>query len=89
MASNRSRQEPGEKFQPITQDRLFSVARGVDRSTYGPTQTHRRMLEIANEQIGQINNDLKNSQTRLSELVHQLIESGAPWIEGEQLPADN
>jgi photosystem II stability/assembly factor-like uncharacterized protein len=88
LNGNRSKQQPGEKFRPIIQDRLFSVARGVDRSTYGPTATHRRMLEIANRQIDVIRSDLTDTQATLTELVQQLIDAGAPWIEGEPLPSD-
>ena len=86
LNGNRARQEPGEKFNPIINDRLFSVARGVDRSTYGPTKTHRRMLEIANAEIDDLRNQMTATQTKLSALVKELIAAGAPWIEGEELP---
>ncbi len=85
LNGNRSKQEPGEKFRPIINDRLFAVSRGVDRSTYGPTATHRRMLEIANEQIAVVHDQLTQAQTSLTSLVKDLIASGAPWLEGEPL----
>ena len=88
LNGDRSKQAVGEKFAPIIQDRLFSVLRGVDRSTYGPTATHRRMLEIANEEMAVILSDLSDTQATLSELVQQMIDAGAPWIEAEALPAD-
>ena len=85
LNGNRSKQEPGEKSRPIINDRLFSVGRGVDRSTYGPTTTHRRMLEIANEQIKDIHGKLVLAEANLTALVKDLIAKGAPWMEGEPL----
>ncbi len=89
LNGHRSKQEAGEKFPPIIQDRLFAVSRGVDRSTYGPTATHRRMLEIANQEIGTLREDLVAAQEKVSALVNDLIDAGAPWIEGEALPDAN
>jgi photosystem II stability/assembly factor-like uncharacterized protein len=86
LNGNRSKQEPGEKFNPIIGDRLFSVARGVDRSTYGPTLTHQRMLEIANTEIKQLHQEISAARIELSQLVAELVADGAPWIEGEKLP---
>ncbi len=86
LNGNRTKQQPGEKFKPIINDRLFAVSRGVDRSTYGPTATHRSMLEIANDEIATIHAELQASQANLSKLVKDLIKTGAPWIEGEALP---
>jgi hypothetical protein len=88
LNGDRSKQEPGEKFKPIINDRLSSVARGIDRSTYGPTATHRRMLEIATSEIDVIKVDLAVTLTKLAELSQKLMDAGAPWIEGQLLPSD-
>lgn len=85
LNGNRSRQSPGEKSRPVINDRLFAVSRGVDRSTYGPTATHQRMLEIANEEIAKLHGRIKQAETDLSVLVKDLITSGGPWLEGEPL----
>ena len=82
----KQKQAVGEKYPPIIGDRLLAVSRGVDRSTYGPTATTRRSLEIANEEIAVLRDELDGLQTRMSELVKDLIEAGGPWIEGEALP---
>ncbi|HIF33719.1 MAG TPA: hypothetical protein EYQ75_19135 [Planctomycetaceae bacterium] len=59
----------------------------VARSTYGPTSTHRRMLDIANEQIQEIYGQVSSAQRKLTALVKELNATGAPWIEGELLPS--
>lgn len=86
LNGNRSKQEAGEKFQPIIQDRLFAVSLGVERSTYGPTDTHRRLLELATSDIGELHAQLLAAQTKLSTIAKQLMSTGAPWLEGEPLP---
>jgi hypothetical protein len=86
LNGSRARQEPGEKFRPIINDRLFAVARGVDRSTYGPTPSHRRNLQIAQGELQEIHQLLSKAEADLTKLVQDLIAAGAPWIEGEPLP---
>ena len=86
LNGHRSKQSVGEKFKPIIADRLFAVSRGVDRSTYGPTPSHQRSLEIAVAEIGRLHGAIKTAQEEMTELVRVLVETGAPWIEGEPLP---
>ena len=87
LNGNRSRQEPGEKTRPIIQDRLFSVSLGVDRSTYGPTPTHRESLDIAQRQIDEVRVQVEEVRQQVSDLGRALIDAGAPWLEGgEELP---
>jgi hypothetical protein len=87
LNGDRSKQQPGEKFQPIINDRLSSVARGVDRSTSGPTTTHRRMLEIATTEIEALKADLAVTMTQMTDLSQKLLNAGAPWLEGQPLPS--
>lgn len=86
LNGNRAKQEVGEKYDPVIADRLFAVSRGVDRSTYGPTPTHRRSLEIANEELGQVRQRLASLQQQLTSLGRELWEAGGPWLESEPLP---
>ena len=83
LNGNGSRRQPGEKTRPTIQDRLSAVSRGLERSTRGPTKTHRRSLEIARADIDRLRDHVSEAQTRTSALVRDLIEAGAPWIEGE------
>ena len=86
VSGNQSKNEPGEKTKPTISDRLFSVSRGVGQSTYGPTETNKKSLEIAMDQLAETKRDLESAQEKISELVQDLLEAGAPWIEGEPLP---
>lgn len=85
LNGDRNKQQPGEKFQPIINDRLFSVARGVDRSTAGPTATHRRMLEIATTEIEVVNANLDATMNKLTDLAQKLMDAGAPSLEGQPI----
>jgi hypothetical protein len=85
FSGHRSKKEPGEKAPPTIGDRLASVARGVDHSTYGPTATHHESLEVATSEMAELRAQLESYQGQVSELVRELIEAGAPWIEGEPL----
>ncbi len=85
LNGDQARQMVGEKFTPIINDRLFSVARGVDRSTYGPTATHQRMLDIANEQIESLSEKIQTATKDLSSVAKALMEQGGPWVEGEAI----
>ena len=81
-----SKLQSGEKMPLTIGDRLFAVARGVDRSTYGPTPSHRQNLEIATTEMAELRETLERHQAGLSELGRELIAAGAPWLEGEPLP---
>lgn len=81
LNGDRARQEAGEKFAATISDRLSAVARGVDRSTYGPTASHRRSLEIAVAEIRGLEEQLDSARARLDQLVRELVASGAPWLE--------
>ena len=38
------------------------------------------------DQLAETKRDLESAQEKISELVQDLLEAGAPWIEGEPLP---
>jgi hypothetical protein len=86
VSGYQSKNEPGEKKKPTISDRLFSVSRGVGQSTYGPTETNRQSLEIAMDQLAEAKRDLESAQKKISKLALDLLEAGAPWMEGEPLP---
>jgi chromosome segregation ATPase len=86
VSGYQSKNEPGEKKKPTISDRLFSVSRGVGQSTYGPTETNRQSLEIAMDQLAEAKRDLESAQKKMSKLAQDLLEAGAPWMEGEPLP---
>jgi len=86
LSGNRSKQQPGEKTKPNIGYRLFAVARGIGQSTYGPTETNRRGLEIAVNQLTDAQAELESAKAKMSALAQDLLDAGAPWIEGEALP---
>ncbi len=81
-----SKRQPGEKTKPTIGERLFAVSRGIDHSTYGPTASHKRSLEIATTEMKSIQKGLEKNLQELSALAKELLEKGAPWMEGEVLP---
>ena len=83
---HRSKQGPGEKAPPTVGDRLFAVERGVGLSTYGPTPSHREILEIATTEMADLRGELERHLSAFSELVQEVIAAGGPWLEAEPLP---
>jgi hypothetical protein len=87
LSGSRARQEIGETDVHTIDRRLRVVSGGTGLSTYGPTPTHRRSLEIAEHELtvlrGQLNTLLER---RLPALEAQLQEAGAPWAPGQPVP---
>lgn len=71
----------GEKTAPLLGDRLSTVHRGIERSTYGPTSTHKKQLQIVVTQLKAANSKLKTIQGNLETLYAQLKAAGAPFVE--------
>jgi photosystem II stability/assembly factor-like uncharacterized protein len=87
LYGNRAKREIGENTKPTIGDRLFSVELGIGQSTYGPTATHQRTMEIVAAQLIEIKSALTAARTEATALGNELLQSGAPWIEGNPLPA--
>lgn len=86
LYGNRAKREVGEKTKPTIGDRLFSVELGIGQSTYGPTATHLKTMEIVDTQLEQVKADLATARVAAKALGEELLEAGAPWIEGSPLP---
>lgn len=68
-------------------DRLFHVAIGVSKSTYGPTPAVQTSLDLAKEELGVIRNALNTLlNDTLVKFERQLQDKGAPWVQGQALP---
>ncbi len=64
-------------------DRLFAASIGKRFSAYGPTPTHRMVVDIAQDQLGQIRNQLTAlREQRLPALRKALDAAGVPWTPG-------
>ena len=83
LAGNRQRRvmaDPG----PVSILRRLDVAKQGHRlSTYGPTPTHRRSLEIAKVQLAELKRELRELiRTDLPRLEDRLDAAGVPWTPG-------
>jgi hypothetical protein len=86
LRGNEAKRQVGEKTKPTVGERLFAVHRGISRSTYGPTDTHRRVLDIAKEDIAGLSQELQQYRGDLEQLSADLIAAGAPYVEGQPMP---
>jgi len=84
-----SMNQVGELQPPTVGQRMFVAMIGTGRSTYGPTPTHRRSLEIAENQFATIRDELNRLvEEQIPALEAQLLDAGAPWTPGGAIPGD-
>jgi photosystem II stability/assembly factor-like uncharacterized protein len=87
LRGSSSKNEIGEKSPLTIGSRILRVALGTANSTYGPTQTHRESLEIAKEEFAGLKQDFEQiAEEQIPQLLTELFEAGAPWIEGMPVP---
>ena len=90
LYGNKSKHEIGEKINPTIMSRLNAASMGVQNSTYGPTPTHIKSLDIAKNEFNEIVLELEVIIDQdIPILEKQLIEAGAPWMEGNDIPTFN
>ena len=90
LNGNPAKQAVGEKNDPSIQERIEHAFMGTRRSTYGPTPSHERSIEIAKSELATLVNSLNSLMERDMVEMEQLLKSaGAPWIEGQMLPRSN
>jgi hypothetical protein len=81
-----SKREIGEKVAPTIADRGW-VAWGSGNSTYGPTVTQKRSLEIAAAGFQELKRRLEQLvNTEMPRIELAMQEAGAPWIKGQSIP---
>ena len=87
MNGNKAKQEIGEKTRPTVGERINAAYFGTALATYGPTPMHKRSLEIAKDQFSKIKESMEKILYQdIPALEKDLINSGAPWVEGQVLP---
>ena len=80
-----SRFAPGT---PSITSRLQNALFGTLGQSYGPTQTHRRQLEIAEEEFEAARAEIEEVlEVDVPALKRTLDEAGAPWTSGRAIPA--
>ncbi len=70
----------GEKNNPTVGSRLFNITRGVAASTYGPTNTNKKDLNILQDMIKQNNTSLEQIEKSLDVLANKIAGSGGPKL---------
>jgi hypothetical protein len=87
LNGNRSKNALSEPQAPLVGDRLGVADFGRRVSTYGPTPTHQRSLEIAEQELAAFKARLRDIvEQRLPALEKRLQAAGAPWTPGQGLP---
>jgi hypothetical protein len=87
LNGNRSKSEIGEKDKPTVRDRLNFLLYGTSFSTYGPNPSLREGLDIARNELGRTMDQLRKiREEEIPAMARELLEMGAPWIEGQELP---
>lgn len=78
---NPARSQVGEKNENTIRLRMYAALESCWTSTYGPTPTHKRSLEIAKEELVTLKSALdKIVNKQLPELEKALTDAGAPLI---------
>lgn len=76
----------GERKNPSIGNRISAAQMGTSSSTYGPTPTHKRSLEIAKKELANIKALIEEViNTKIPALEKELIKAGAPWMEGQAI----
>lgn len=79
---NSAKQEIGEKTNPTVGARMFALWKGLSWSTYGPTETHKKSLDLATSELAGLNTKLSNLKSEAKTLADQVVNAGGPRIEG-------
>jgi hypothetical protein len=67
--------------------RIMTVFMGNQSSTYGPTPTHRRSFEIAQQELAEVKADLKQLvEVDLPAFEEKLEAAGVAWTPGRSIP---
>ncbi len=87
LGGNQSKNQVGEKGPRTVNSRLFVAQIGTGLSTYGPTPTHERSMQIAEQEFVDIRTRLNAiTQQRLPQVEMMLADAGAPWTPGQPIP---
>ncbi len=76
----------GEKSKPTIGRRISVAAMGTRNSTYGPSQSHRKSLAIAEKQIKLLKLELKQViEVDIPALLVEMKVAKAPFVKGSKL----
>lgn len=81
LNGNKSKQQVGEKTHLTVGSRLGAAFMGTGLSTYGPTPTHRKSLELAQAEFKALQQEVERITSQsIPELEQLLSDAGAPFI---------
>ena len=87
MSGNQSMNEVGQELPPTVQGRLGKVLIGIGNSTYGPTTTHRQVLEFAETDFSELRERINElTETAIPDLEIAIFEADGPWVPGGTIP---
>lgn len=91
LAGNLAREYMGDTTGPVPISQRVGAANSGSRSTaYGPTATHKRSLEIADEEFAEVGRALDRLiDTEFRALMNSLDAAGVPWTPGRGVPVAN
>ncbi len=78
-----SKLKPGEKTRPLIGERLFALSLGLNNSTYGPTDTHKKSMAIVTDELQEASSQLKFIKKEISRIADTIVDLGGPYIKGE------
>jgi hypothetical protein len=87
LNGDRSKATLSEPQAPTIGDRIGVADFARRLSTYGPTPTHQRSLEIAEQELEAVKGKARAiAEERLPALEKRLQAAGAPWTPGQGIP---
>jgi len=90
LDAERSRRMMGDPGPVSISSRINVANMGNRLSTYGPTPTHRRSVEIAEQEFGALRPEIDRLiDVDLPALERKLDEAGVPWTPGRGVPSRN
>ena len=78
---NQAKLEIGEKNPPTVSDKLFTIYLSISRSTYGPTKTNQRQMQVITAMINNAASEVTSIENAIRQLEELLKASGAPYID--------
>ena len=90
LAGSLARDMMGDSGQVAISQRIAAANRGSRSSAYGPTATHKRSLEIADEEFAEVGQTLHQLiDSEFGALRDRLDAAGVPWTPGRGVPVAN
>ena len=86
LNGSRAKSEVGVKNPALLGDRLFALQLALRDTTRGPVASHFETLGIIEEGLADLRARAEAMREELTLLGRQLVQAGAPWIEGAPLP---